>query len=80
MSEEQEDMDFETLLRHLEEVVTRLEGGELTLEASLQDYEQGVGLVRAAQARLNAMNARLEELLIDGDVADFEADDDEEEE
>ena len=43
MSEEQEDMDFETLLRHLEEVVTRLEGGELTLEASLQDYEQGLG-------------------------------------
>ena len=77
MSEEQEEMDFETLLRHLEEVVTRLEGGELTLEASLKDYEQGVLLVRAAQARLNAMNARLEELLIDGDVADFEVDDEE---
>ena len=47
----------------------RLERGDLPLEDSLRAYEEGIGLVRAAQARLDAMDRRLEQLLADGTTA-----------
>jgi exodeoxyribonuclease VII small subunit len=50
----------------LEQLVGTLEEGELSLEDSLQAYEEGVGLVRRAGGRLDDMDARLEELLQDG--------------
>lgn len=59
---------FEELMRRLELVVTRLERGELSLEQSLATYEEGIGLVRAAQGRLDGMDQRLEQLLADGRV------------
>lgn len=60
---------FEEMLARLEGLVARLEGGELSLEQSLQAYEEGVGLVRRAQARLDTLDRRLEQLLEDGETA-----------
>jgi exodeoxyribonuclease VII small subunit len=57
---------FEAVLKKLEDVVARLEKGELPLEESLKAYEEGVGLVRAAQGRLDGMDKKLEQLLKDG--------------
>jgi exodeoxyribonuclease VII small subunit len=57
---------FEGLMKSLEAIVHRLERGELSLEDSLSAYEQGIGLVRAAQARLDGMDQRLAQLLEDG--------------
>ena len=57
---------FEAVLEHLEGIVGRLEGGELSLEDSLKAYEEGVGLVREAQGRLDGMESKLEELRADG--------------
>lgn len=54
---------FETTLRRLGEIVERLEGGELPLEDSLRLFEEGVRLTRSAQARLDAAEKRVEELL-----------------
>ncbi|PYR81001.1 MAG: exodeoxyribonuclease VII small subunit [Acidobacteria bacterium] len=34
--------DFETALKRLEEIVTRLENGELTLDSALQLFEEGI--------------------------------------
>lgn len=59
-------MTFETALQALEGVVTRLEKGELSLEESLQAYEEGVRLAHAARGRLDAMQTRLDQLLDDG--------------
>jgi exodeoxyribonuclease VII small subunit len=47
----------------LTEVVEKLESGELGLEESLALFEEGVGLARAAQARLDAAEKRVEELV-----------------
>lgn len=60
---------FEQVLEKLEGLVGRLEGGELSLEDSLKAYEEGVGLVRDAQGRLDRMEAKLEELRADGSTA-----------
>jgi len=59
---------FESALSRLGEIVDRLEGGELPLEESLKLFEEGVRLARTAEARLDAAEKRVEELLgIDAD-------------
>jgi len=57
------DPSFEASLQRLTEVVEKLEGGELGLEESLALFEEGVGLARTAQARLDAAEKRVEELV-----------------
>ncbi len=64
---------FEKVLKKLEDVVVRLEKGDLPLEESLKAYEEGVGLVRAAQGRLDGMDKRLEQLLKNGATAPMAA-------
>lgn len=54
---------FEASLHRLTEVVEKLESGELGLEESLALFEEGVGLARSAQARLDAAEKRVEELV-----------------
>lgn len=67
------ELTFEMALARLEEVVVRLERGELSLEASLAAYEEGVRMVHAAKGRLDGMQARLEQLLHDGTTAPMTA-------
>jgi exodeoxyribonuclease VII small subunit len=54
---------FEDAVRRLGEIVERLEGGELPLEDSLKLFEEGIRLARTSQARLDAAERRVEELL-----------------
>ena len=44
--------DFETSMQSLEELVGKMEAGEMTLEESLAAYERGVGLYRRCQTAL----------------------------
>jgi len=52
--------DFEAALAELEEIVKKLEAGDLTLEASLALYERGVELSRFCHARLEDAERRVE--------------------
>lgn len=54
---------YEALMARLEEVVDRLESGRLSLEESLAAFEEGVGLVRAGEARLDEAEKKVEILL-----------------
>ena len=64
----QETQSFEAALARLTAIVEHLESGELPLEESLRLFEEGVRLSRAAQARLDSAEKRVEELLgIDDD-------------
>ena len=56
---------FESSLEELERIVRELEQGELTLEKSLELFEQGVKLSRACQERLNEAERRIEILTRD---------------
>jgi exodeoxyribonuclease VII small subunit len=57
--------NFETSLEELERIVRELEQGELTLEKSLELFEQGVKLSRECQERLNQAERRIEILMRD---------------
>ncbi len=56
---------FESSLEELERIVRQLEQGELTLEKSLELFEQGVKLSRDCQERLNQAERRIEILMRD---------------
>ena len=57
--------NFETSLEDLERIVRELEQGELTLEKSLELFEQGVKLSRECQERLTQAERRIEILMRD---------------
>ena len=54
---------FETALNKLEEVVKKLEGGELSLEDSLKAFEEGVKQAAFCTGKLNEAEKRVEILL-----------------
>jgi len=53
---------FEALYSRLEEAVTKLEQGGLTLEESLALYEEGMQLARRCQERLQQAELRITRL------------------
>ena len=56
---------FETSLEALEEIVHKIEEGDLPLEESLGLFEQGIHLSRECQERLSQAERRIEVLLRD---------------
>jgi exodeoxyribonuclease VII small subunit len=56
---------FEEVLRDLEEIVNRLEQGDLPLEESLTLFEQGVRLSRLCHTKLDEAQKRVEIVLKD---------------
>ncbi|HXM33762.1 MAG TPA: exodeoxyribonuclease VII small subunit [Pyrinomonadaceae bacterium] len=69
---------FESSLEALEEIVGKLERGDLALEESLELFEQGIRLSRECQERLSQAERRIEILMRDQQgrpvVAAFEDD------
>ncbi len=56
---------FERSLIELEEIVTKLEGGDLPLEDSLELFEKGIRLSRECRERLTNAERRIEILIKD---------------
>lgn len=63
--------DFETALAELEGLVQRMEGGELSLEDSLKEFERGVQLTRICQDSLKVAEQRVKMLSAHGEEQDF---------
>lgn len=74
-------MDFEKKLGRLEEIVQKMEKGELSLEDSLKLFEEGVKLSRECHQNLNEAESKVKQLIsIDAagnvQVQDFKAQED----
>jgi exodeoxyribonuclease VII small subunit len=54
---------FEESLKNLENIVEKLEKGDLPLEESLKLFEQGVGLSSACKQELDAAEGKVEMLV-----------------
>jgi exodeoxyribonuclease VII small subunit len=63
LDSESKPLDFETAMRDLEEIVERLEHGDLPLEESLAAFERGVILTRSCQTALMEAEQKVEILL-----------------
>jgi exodeoxyribonuclease VII small subunit len=60
-------LSFEDALRALEQVVRRLEGGDASLDESIELYERGEKLRAHCQARLDAAQARIEKIVLNSE-------------
>jgi len=67
-----EQPNFEQLMQQLETLVASMESGELSLEASLQAYEEGVRLTRLCQQQLTQAEQRVLQLQEQNGQASFE--------
>jgi exodeoxyribonuclease VII small subunit len=56
---------FEDALQQLEQIVQKLEKGELPLEESLKLYEQGIRLSRLCHGKLEEAEGKIEMLMKD---------------
>ena len=67
--------DFETTLKELEDIVGRLEAGDLPLEDALNEFETAIKLVQQGQDRLQKAEQRIQILLQKNEqapLADYE--------
>lgn len=62
---------FEQTLAELEALVERLEGGEVSLEESLADFERGMAMSQGLRAQLDRAELRIRKVLEQG-AADAE--------
>jgi exodeoxyribonuclease VII small subunit len=69
-----ERFDFEAALEELEELVTKLEKGDLPLEESLKEFERGVALTRSCQKELKQAEQKVNLLTEKGEEQDFDED------
>src|SRR3990167_8194296 len=77
MARKKASLDFEQSLTDLQNLVERLENGELSLEDSLTAFEQGIRLTRDCQAALAQAEQKVQILMErDGELeeAPFDAD------
>ncbi len=56
-------MDFEKKLGRLEQIVQKMEKGELELEESLKLFEEGVKLSRDCHSQLNEAEVKVKKLI-----------------
>ncbi len=57
-----EDASYEQLVRELEASVARLEGGELSLEEAVLEYEYGMTIIERCNQMLDRAELRVTEL------------------
>ena len=62
-------LSFEAALKQLEEIVTKLERGDVPLEESIAIYERGEALKKHCEQLLKKAEARIEKITIGPDGA-----------
>ncbi len=56
-------VNFENALKRLEQIVQKLESGDLSLDESLKLFEEGVELSRLCTKKLSEAEAKVEKLI-----------------
>jgi exodeoxyribonuclease VII small subunit len=57
-------MNFEDALAELEQIVRRLEGGQVKLDEAIMSYERGAQLKRHCERKLNEAQQRVDRIVI----------------
>ncbi len=63
MPKKKKSSNFEKDLQELEDLVEKMEGGDLSLEDSLVHFERGIALTRACQKALTEAEQKIQILL-----------------
>lgn len=60
-------MPFEEAMKELESIVAKLEGGDVSLEASIEAYARGEALKKRCESLLKAAEMRIEKIKLGAD-------------
>lgn len=61
------EMSFEQAMKELEQVVSRLERGDVALEDSISLYERGAELKKRCEAKLKEAEEKVASITLDGE-------------
>ena len=67
------DLKFEKLMEKLENIVKKMEGGELELTESLNNFKEGMGIVKECQKRIEEGKKQVDMLIETKEGASFES-------
>lgn len=65
MNDDVTTMSFEQAITELEQVVTRLDSGDVPLDESIKLYERGAALKAHCEAKLNEADAKVKQITLD---------------
>ncbi len=57
-----EDLSFEDAIKQLTEIVDRIEGGQTPLQRSIEQYAQGMDLIKHCRGILQAAEKKIEKI------------------
>jgi len=60
----QEKLTFEAAMAELEEIVHKLENGQIPLEDAVKAYEKGIQLQKVCETKLNDAQMKIEKLVL----------------
>ena len=63
-------LKFEDALKKIEQIVNQLESGKLTLEESLEQFQQGISLVKICHQDLEQVEQKIE-LMINSEAGEI---------
>ena len=66
-------VNFESSLKKLEQIVAKLEDGDISLEDSVKSFEEGISLVKECQKQLSSAELKVKKLLESGDTVDLDS-------
>ena len=66
-------VNFESSLKKLEQIVAKLEDGDISLEDSVKSFEEGIDLVKECQKQLSSAELKVKKLLESGDTLDLDS-------
>ena len=67
MAKKDKQIQFEEAFKRLDEIVNKLESGDLSLEESMTLFEEGITLTETCKIRLEAAEQKIQILLKDSD-------------
>ena len=67
MAKKDKQIQFEEAFKRLDEIVTKLDSGDLSLEESMTLFEEGITLTKTCKTRLEAAEQKIQLLLKDSD-------------
>lgn len=74
MAEKKTEQTFEAALSELEEIVEKMERGDLPLEESVEAYTRGKRLAEVCRKKLDAAQAKIQKLEANGRLVEMTAD------
>lgn len=78
MPEKSEELSFEEAMKQLEELVEKLEAGDVPLEKAIQYYQEGMKLSKVCNEKLGHVEKQMQQILNEhGELEPFSIQEDE---